>query len=159
MYLSGVAGDGKRESCREEATVIFPKLLLIGEMSSSGRKHIPLLQLNLYSVQTGWIYLCKAGRQALDLKVKRGMRKGPAHLLPFLPLQLVCLVYSKAEPLHVPLTFFLIHFCVARIREGPRCLHVRLWWLQPVCPLTFKPEGRSGLGRLPLGLDCARGWL
>ena len=79
--------------------------------------------------------------------------------LPFLPLQLVCLVYSKAEPLHVPLTFFLIHFCVARIREGPRCLRVRPWWLQPVCPLTFKPEGRSGLGRLPLGLDCARGWL
>lgn len=89
MYLSGVAGDGKRESCREEATVIFPKLLLIGEMSSSGRKHVPLLQLNLYSFQTGWIYLCKAGRRALDLKVTRGMRKGPAHLLPFLPLQLI----------------------------------------------------------------------
>lgn len=88
MYLSGVAGDGKRDSCRQEATVIFPKLLFIKEMSSSGRRDIPLLQLNLYSFQTGWIYLCKAGRRALDLKVKRGMRKGPAHLLPFLPLQL-----------------------------------------------------------------------
>lgn len=33
-------------------------------------------------------FLCKAVRQALDLKVKRGMRKGPAHLLPFLPLHL-----------------------------------------------------------------------
>jgi len=77
----------REESCREEATVIFPKLLLIGEMSSSGRKDIPLLQLNLYSFQTGWIYLCKAGRRVLDLKVKRGVRKGPAHLLPFLPLQ------------------------------------------------------------------------
>lgn len=83
--------------------------------------------------------------------------------LPFLPVQLVCLVYSKAEPLQkvprVLLTFFLIHFCVARTKEGPRCLHVRLQWLQPVCPLTFKPKGRSGLGGLPLALDCTRGWL
>ena len=83
--------------------------------------------------------------------------------LPFLPVQLVCLVYSKAEPLQkvprVLLTFFLIHFCVARTKEGPRCLHVRLQWLQPVCPLTFKPKGRSGLGGLPLALECTRGWL
>lgn len=53
--------------------------------------------------------------------------------LPFLPLQLVCLVYSKAEPLHVPLTFFLIHFCVARIREGPRWLSPRKTLVASAC--------------------------
>lgn len=75
LCIYGVAGDGKRESCREEATVIFPKLLLIGEMSSSGRKH-DSLQLNLYSFQQADLP-CKAGRRALDLKVKRN-EEGPS---------------------------------------------------------------------------------
>lgn len=81
-------GRGWRERAAETNPLRFSKTPACQGNEYHGRRDKPHFKLNLYSFQTDWIYLCKAGRRALSLKVKGGLRNGPAHLLPFLPLQL-----------------------------------------------------------------------